>query len=89
MSHTHPPSRIYDLTHDNLRLEALQAMAKTAQSKVVFVPMSLQTDINSQMARGGNDHMSAAVAQESGEGSGEGGLGVAGRAGLLNSVSNM
>jgi hypothetical protein len=64
-------------------------MAKTAQSKVVFVPMSLQTDINGQMARGGNDQMSAAVAQESGEGSGSGGLGISGRAGLLNSVSNM
>ena len=32
------------------QLEALQAMAKTASSKVVFVPMQLQSDVIGQMA---------------------------------------
>ena len=32
------------------QLEALQAMAKTASSKVVFVPMQLQSDVISQGA---------------------------------------
>jgi erythrocyte band 7 integral membrane protein len=34
------------------QLEALQTMAKSAQSKVIFVPMQLQGDVNSQL--GGN-----------------------------------
>ena len=32
------------------QLEALQQMAKSANSKVVFVPMQLQTDVASQLA---------------------------------------
>ena len=32
------------------QLEALQAMAKTASSKGVFVPMQLQSDVISQVA---------------------------------------
>jgi erythrocyte band 7 integral membrane protein len=65
------------------QLEALQVMARTANSKVVFVPMSLQTDIGGQLA-GGSRHggMSGIVQQESGED-------VAGRAGLLNSVADI
>ncbi|KAJ7830739.1 hypothetical protein B0H14DRAFT_3464599 [Mycena olivaceomarginata] len=35
------------------QLEALQAMAKSGQSKVIFVPMQLQSDIAGQLAGGG------------------------------------
>jgi erythrocyte band 7 integral membrane protein len=75
------------------QLEALQQMAKSANSKVVFVPMSLQTDVGSQLTNPGASGsggrynpggMSAAIAEESGEG-----MGVAGHAGLLNSVANI
>ena len=31
------------------QLEALQAMAKSAQSKVIFVPMQLQGDVTQQL----------------------------------------
>ncbi|TFY50843.1 hypothetical protein EVJ58_g10867 [Rhodofomes roseus] len=64
------------------QLEALQAMAKTAQSKVVFVPMQLQSDVVGQMA---------AHPQASGSGlqSMSDGIGPAGEVGLLNSVSSM
>jgi erythrocyte band 7 integral membrane protein len=68
------------------QLEALQVMARTANSKVVFVPMSLQTDIGGQLAggsrHGGGGGMSGIVQQESGED-------VAGRAGLLTSVADI
>ena len=56
-------------------------MAKSANSKVVFVPMQLQSDVGSSM--------SAMVQSESGEGSSGGGLGVASRAGILNSVADV
>ncbi|EMD40356.1 hypothetical protein CERSUDRAFT_110950 [Gelatoporia subvermispora B] len=66
------------------QLEALQTMAKTANSKVVFVPMQLQTDVVGQMA--GQSSSSGAgpsvVQQESGEGA-------VSRAGLLNSISDV
>lgn len=68
------------------QLEALQQMARSANSKVVFVPMQLQSDIASQLA-GGNQIASGSAAilgDEAGEG-----LGAAGRAALLNSVSNV
>lgn len=58
------------------QLEALQAMAKTANSKVVFVPMQLQSDVVGQLASG------------SGGGS-DTGEGPAGRAGLLTTMSNI
>lgn len=61
------------------QLEALQAMAKTANSKVVFVPMQLQSDVG-QIASGSN--LGVAVQSESGEGA-------AGRAGLLNSMAGV
>ena len=68
------------------QLEALQAMAKTSSSKVVFVPMQLQSDVIGQVAGG------------SGSGSGQGaylkedtdvGTGAASRAGILNSISDV
>jgi len=64
------------------QLEALQAMAKTANSKVVFVPMNLQGDI-SQVASGSNLG-GVTVQSESGEG-----MGPAGRAGLINSMAGV
>lgn len=61
------------------QLEALQAMAKSANSKVVFVPMHLQGDVGAS-----GSGITAAVQSESGEG-----LGSAGRAGLLNSMAGV
>lgn len=67
------------------QLEALQQMAKSANSKVIFVPMQLQSDVVGQLA-GGNQVASgsAAILDDETEG-----LAVAGRAALLNSVSNI
>lgn len=65
------------------QLEALQAMAKTANSKVVFVPMQLQSDVVGQMASGSGGGGSA-MQSESGEA-----LGSSGRAGLLTSMANV
>ncbi|TDL29964.1 hypothetical protein BD410DRAFT_811389 [Rickenella mellea] len=70
------------------QLEALQTMAKTANSKVVFVPMQLQSDVVGQMAShpsGSGSAIGAAVREESGDG----GEGAIGRAGLLNSMANI
>jgi len=55
-------------------------MAKTANSKVVFVPMHLQSDVVGQYASGSGVQ---ALAQ------GEGTFGDTSHAGLLNSVSNI
>ena len=55
-------------------------MAKSAHSKVIFVPMQLQSDV------GGSSSIGAMVQSEAAEGSG--GLGVASRAGILNSVAD-
>ena len=55
-------------------------MAKSANSKVIFVPMQLQSDV------GGSNPISAMVQSEASEGNG--GLGVASRAGILNSVAD-
>ncbi|KAH0839796.1 hypothetical protein J3R83DRAFT_741 [Lanmaoa asiatica] len=68
------------------QLEALQQMARSANSKVVFVPMQLQSDIAGQLT-GGNQIPSGSgvvLGDETGEG-----LGAAGRAALLSSVSNV
>ena len=66
------------------QLEALQQMAKSANSKVVFVPMQLQSDVVSQLGSGSNQFAggSNAVITESGEDS-------ASRAGILNSMANV
>ncbi|KIO31101.1 hypothetical protein M407DRAFT_241981 [Tulasnella calospora MUT 4182] len=63
------------------QLEALQAMAKTASSKVVFVPMQLQSDIISTMARqeGGQAGFSSPGAGPS----------AASNAGLLQSMASL
>jgi len=64
------------------QLEALQQMAKSAHSKVVFVPMQLQSDIIGQV--GASQAGSSVVRDESGEG-----LGAVGRAGLLSTISDL
>ena len=61
-------------------------MAKSANSKVVFVPMQLQNDVSSQLA--GGSGINSIVQNESGTGE-TSGLGPAGRAGLLNTVSEL
>lgn len=55
-------------------------MAKSANSKVVFVPMQLQSDVSSQLV----NH--PVVQSESGN---EVNLGATGRVGLLNAVSDV
>lgn len=65
------------------QLEALQQMAKTAGSKVVFVPMQLQSDVMGQLSSSSQAGPSV-VRDESGEG-----LGAIGRAGLLNTISDI
>lgn len=68
------------------QLEALQTMAKTAQSKVIFVPMQLQNDVVGQIAgpSGTGKQPEGVIRDESGEG-----LGTVARAGLLNSVADV
>jgi erythrocyte band 7 integral membrane protein len=69
------------------QLEALQQMAKSANSKVVFVPMQLQSDVGSQLSGGSGSGLNAMVQNESGNT--EQGLGATGRMGILNSVSEV
>ncbi|KAJ7792342.1 hypothetical protein B0H14DRAFT_2931497 [Mycena olivaceomarginata] len=64
------------------QLEALQAMAKSGNSKVIFVPMQLQSDVVGQLASGSGGGTSNYGQSDGGEGS-------VTRAGLLNSMANM
>jgi len=64
------------------QLEALQQMAKTAGSKVVFVPMQLQSDVMGQL--GQPQAGPSVVRDEHGEG-----LGAVGRAGLLSTIADV
>jgi len=68
------------------QLEALQQMARSANSKVVFVPMQLQSNIAGQIV--GGDQTASGSAAILGDETNEG-LGAAGRAALLNTVSNV
>lgn len=70
------------------QLEALQNMAKSASSKVVFVPMQLQGDVVGAMSRAeGNQY--AATPGGSASGGGMMSLGETGTAGLISSVSQV
>lgn len=63
------------------QLDALQGMAKTSSSKVIFVPMNLQSDIVGKMAQ---------QQQITGDASGEGSSsGAAYNAGMINSMANI
>jgi erythrocyte band 7 integral membrane protein len=66
------------------QLEALQQMAKSANSKVVFVPMQLQSDIIGQVSGGGQAGSSSAYRDEAGNG-----VGATSRAGLLSSMADL
>ena len=62
----------------------VQSMAKSANSKVIFVPMQLQGDVGTQLS--GSSSLGAIVQNEVADANG--GLGVAGRAGIMNSVAD-
>jgi erythrocyte band 7 integral membrane protein len=62
-------------------------MAKSANSKVVFVPMQLQSDVSSQLGGASGSGLGAIVPNESAMN--EGSLGSASRVGILNSVADM
>jgi len=66
------------------QLEALQQMAKSANSKVVFVPMQLQNDLSGASTSGLNT-----VVQNEYANDGQNILGPAGRVGVLNAVSDI
>lgn len=69
------------------QLEALQHMAKTSNSKVIFVPMQLQNDLANQFTGSSSGSgIKDAVQGEAGESSG---IGAASRAGLLSSVAEI
>jgi len=61
-------------------------MAKSAQSKVIFVPMQLQSDVVGQMASHSGIQGEAGIAGGSGS---EIGLSNTGRAAVLNSMSEV
>ncbi|EJD36571.1 hypothetical protein AURDEDRAFT_74053 [Auricularia subglabra TFB-10046 SS5] len=63
------------------QLEALQSMAKTANSKVVFVPMQLQSDVVGTLARGETAGSSGSNAQD--------GISGTTRAGVLSSIADL
>lgn len=69
------------------QLEALQQMAKTASTKVVFVPMQLQGDVSAQYGTGNNYNAPAA----SGSGSTPGVFGgePLGRAAILHGMADV
>ncbi|CAA7258527.1 unnamed protein product [Cyclocybe aegerita] len=71
------------------QLEALQQMAKSANSKVVFVPMQLQSDVTSQLsgASGSGSGLGTIVQNESAADTNN--LGNAGRVGILNSIAEV
>jgi erythrocyte band 7 integral membrane protein len=71
------------------QLEALQQMAKTANSKVVFVPMQLQSDVSSQLASGSgsNGQLGAMITAEGNDNTT--GMGSAGNAAMLNSMASV
>lgn len=64
-------------------------MAKSANSKVVFVPMQLQSDVGSQLANqaSGSGGFGAMIQNEAGGDAGP--LGAASRIGVMNSVADM
>jgi len=62
------------------QLEALQQMAKSGSTKVIFVPMQLQSDVVGQMA---------AQQQASGSGETSDSVGSVGRAGILTAIADV
>jgi len=50
------------------QLEALQAMAKSGSSKVIFVPMQLQSDVIGSMGQGSSHQVPTSPIGETGTG---------------------
>ncbi|CEL63913.1 Putative band 7 family protein R614 OS=Acanthamoeba polyphaga mimivirus GN=MIMI_R614 PE=3 SV=1 [Rhizoctonia solani AG-1 IB] len=75
------------------QLEALQTMAKSAQSKVVFVPMNLQGDVSAQLSggqwSGSGQHHDSTQSPGAGPTMLGGSQGAAQRAGLLTSMADL
>ncbi|KAG9015398.1 hypothetical protein FRB94_000002 [Tulasnella sp. JGI-2019a] len=72
------------------QLEALQAMAKTASSKVVFVPMQLQTDVVGAMSRQEGINSASGTSFPAGpSGSNSNDLGPAGNAGMISAIAEV
>ncbi|EEB92331.1 hypothetical protein MPER_09177, partial [Moniliophthora perniciosa FA553] len=70
------------------QLEALQQMAKSGNSKVIFVPMQLQSDISNQLAgQGSSSGLNAMVANEGTDT--QDSLGAVGKVGTLSAVSEI
>ncbi|KAF8309596.1 hypothetical protein DL93DRAFT_2170292 [Clavulina sp. PMI_390] len=67
------------------QLDALQGMAKTSSSKVIFVPMNLQSDVIGQIAA----QQQQQLADGQGEGSSTNPTGLAYTAGTINSIANV
>jgi regulator of protease activity HflC (stomatin/prohibitin superfamily) len=66
------------------QLEALQGMAKSANAKVIFVPMTLQGDVGTQLS-GGSNSLGPMLQNEASDSTGLGNA--ASRAGIMNSVA--
>ncbi|CAE6458244.1 hypothetical protein ACGC1H_000370 [Rhizoctonia solani] len=71
------------------QLEALQAMAKSAQSKVVFVPMNLQGDVSAQLTAGTGSQQDYSQSSGAGPSMLGGAQGPMQRAGLLTSMADL
>lgn len=59
------------------QLEALQSMAKSGNTKVVFVPMQLQSDVVGQMAKQANEEGGSSL------------MGATNQAAILNATSDI
>ncbi|KAG6895639.1 hypothetical protein C0992_000251 [Termitomyces sp. T32_za158] len=68
------------------QLEALQTMAKSSGSKVIFVPMQLQSDVVGKLANQASGSEVGAILQSETD---EGGIGSTSRAGILNSIASV
>lgn len=64
----------------------VQQMAKSGNSKVIFVPMQLQSDVVSQLASGSGS-TNAMISNEGGDNMST--FGAAGKVGLLNSMTDI
>ncbi|KZV86392.1 hypothetical protein EXIGLDRAFT_622057, partial [Exidia glandulosa HHB12029] len=71
------------------QLEALQAMAKTASSKVVFVPMQLQSDVIGTMAHQQQQGQMTGETPGAGGSSAGDGIGGVTRAAVLGSIADL
>ncbi|KAL5487595.1 hypothetical protein ACEPAI_5703 [Sanghuangporus weigelae] len=71
------------------QLEALQTMAKTASSKVVFVPMQLQSDVVGQLGSGSGGASGSGANKYLMDESGDASQSAPSRAGILSSIAEV